>query len=54
MNTTNKIPMATLKLKGIKKHPTGIDKHSSIMKHSGIEKHSDNLTPLHKIYGKGH
>ena len=38
MQTTSGIPNVVQKLGGIKKHPTGIDKHKCIKKMDGIKK----------------
>ena len=47
MQTTSGIPNVVQKMSGIKKHPTGIDKHPSIKKHSGIKK-QEGLSSWHE------
>jgi hypothetical protein len=37
-----------MKMSGIKRHPTGIDKHQSIKKHDGIKKHPMGLSSWHE------
>ena len=48
MQTTGGAKGMVQKLGGIKKHPTGIDKHKSIEKHGSIKKHSMGLSSWHE------
>ena len=52
MNVNSGAKISPMKLSGIKRHPTGIDKHQSIKKHDGIKKHLAGLSS-YTGHGKG-